>query len=145
MTRLDALLAEQVRPWQLGAVVLTLASLITALVSLLGVYGVLTYAVAQRKREIGIRMALGAPTHSIRNMVLAFGLTTAGLGVTSGIALVMAGSRWISPLLFETSIADATVIGTVAASLVTATLVACLLPARLATQVDPAECLRSEA
>jgi ABC-type antimicrobial peptide transport system permease subunit len=90
-------------------------------------------------------MALGASTHSIRKVVLAFGLTTAGLGVTSGIALVLAASRWISPLLFETSFTDITVMGLVATLLGSATLVACLLPARLAIQVDPVECLRSEA
>ena len=144
VTRLDTLIADQIRPWQLGAVVLTLVSLIAALVSLVGVYGVLSFSVAQRHQEIGVRMAMGASTHSIRNMILRFGLTTAGLGVTSGIVLVLAGSRWISPLLFETSIADATVIAAVTALLGSATVVACVLPARLATRVDPAICLRAD-
>ena len=144
VTRLDTLIADQIRPWQLGAVVLTLVSLIAALVSLVGVYGVLSFSVAQRYQEIGVRMALGASTYSIRNMILRFGLTTAGFGVTSGIVLVLAGSRWISPLLFETSIADANVIAAVAALLGSATVVACVLPARLATRVDPAICLRAD-
>jgi ABC-type antimicrobial peptide transport system permease subunit len=142
--RLDDLLDPQVRPWRLGAVVITLTAIAAMLLSLIGVYGVQSYLVAQRRHEIGVRMALGASAPSVRGLVLRTGLTAGGLGVLSGVALVIGLSRWIAPLLFETSVSDPLVLSTVAALLVGAAAASCVIPASQAAKVDPVFCLRAE-
>lgn len=144
VVRLDSLLEAQVRPWRLGAVVLTLTSLIAALVSVLGVYGVLLYLVAQRRQEIGVRMALGASGAAIRRLVVKVGAFSTGVGLAAGVLVVIAAAPWVGPLLFETEVADAAVIGTVGALITSAALIACLVPANQAARVDPASCLRAD-
>lgn len=142
VARLESSIEPQVRPWRLGAVVLTVMSTLAALVSLIGVYGVLSYLIAQRRREIGVRIALGASRESIRGLVLRGGLVAGAVGVAAGFAAVLAGGPWLGPLLFETSVADPLVMAVVATMLLGAAAAACILPALQASRIAPVECLR---
>ena len=140
--RLDTLLEGEVRPWRLGAMVLSLAALLAVFVSLLGVYGVLSYVLTQRRAEIGVRLALGASGGSIRGLIARTALSSAVVGTLSGVALMLAAGRWLGPLLFETSVGDPLVILGVGVLLVAGALFACAAPVLQAGRVNPLESLR---
>ena len=114
------------------------------LLAVIGLYGVLAHAVAQRTREIGIRMALGAQTSAVLRSVLAYGSTLAALGVAIGLGLTVAGGRIVRTLLFGVAPLDPPAIAVAAATLGAAALVACYIPARRATRIDPLVALRSD-
>ena len=117
-----------------GAVALLLAAI--------GIYGVLASNVAQRVREFGIRQALGADRGSILSLVLAHGLKTAGLGLALGLAASYGLSRYLQTLLFGVTARDWTVFSGVTALLLAVALLACYIPARRATRIDPMVALR---
>ena len=117
-----------------GAVALTLSAI--------GIYGVLAFGVAQRVREFGIRQALGADRASILSLVLGQGLRTAGVGIALGLGGALVLTRYLQSLLFGVSTHDVTVFGGVAAILFGVALLACYVPARRATRVDPMVALR---
>jgi ABC-type antimicrobial peptide transport system permease subunit len=144
VTTLAGVLEPEIRPWRLGAIVLGLAALLATLVSVLGVYGVLSYLVAQRRRELGVRIALGASGASLQGLVLRRGASAASVGVGLGLVMVALASGWLEPLLFETSATDPLVLATVATLLLVAALAACALPARQAARVEPVSCLNGE-
>jgi predicted permease len=110
----------------------------------LGVYGVITYSVVQRRQEIGLRMALGAQRGNIYAQVLREGLTPVVAGAVVGIAVAFAFSRLIASLLFQVDALNPWIAAAAAASLLLAGTAACLLPARRAASVDPMQALRSE-
>jgi len=111
------------------------------LLAAVGIYGVLSYSVAQRTHEIGIRVALGADRAQVRGMVLRQGLILTGIGVVLGIGGALALTRWLSALLFEVDPGDPTVLGVVALLLALVATLAGYLPARRATAVDPIQAL----
>ena len=104
----------------------------------------MSYAVVQRSREIGIRVALGAHPRDVLRMVLRHALVLAVVGVSAGLAGALALSRVIGSLLFELSPTDPATLGAVAVLLTAVALLASWLPARRATRVDPLIALRSE-
>ncbi len=110
----------------------------------LGVYGVVTYSVVQRRQEIGLRMALGAQRGDIYAQVLREGLTPVVAGAVVGIAFAFAFARLIGSLLFQVNAFNPWIAAAAAASLLLAGTAACLLPARRAASVDPMQALRSE-
>ncbi len=110
----------------------------------LGVYGVATYSVVQRRQEIGLRMALGAQRGNIYAQVLREGLTPVFAGAVVGIAVAFASARLIGSLLFQVDAFNPWIAAAAAASLLLAGTTACLLPARRAASVDPMQALRSE-
>jgi putative ABC transport system permease protein len=110
----------------------------------LGIFGVLSYAVVQRSREIGIRVALGAHPSDVLRMVMGQAARLAGIGVLAGLAGAVLLSRAIASLLFELSPTDPVTLGSMAAVLAAVALLASYLPARRATHVDPLVALRSE-
>ncbi len=112
--------------------------------AVVGVYGVVSYSVAQRTREIGIRMALGAEAGQVRTDVLRQGMTATAIGVAIGLAGAMAVTRVMGALLYGMSPTDPATYGFVTLVLAVTALVACLVPARRATKVDPLVALRSE-
>ena len=114
------------------------------LLSALGIYGVMSYSVARRTREIGIRMALGADRRDVLRLVLGQGLRLVGIGVALGVASGAALSRLLSSLLFGLSPFDPIAYVSVSLFLVAVALAATYLPARRATQVDPMIALRYE-
>ncbi|MGH7579905.1 MAG: FtsX-like permease family protein, partial [Gemmatimonadales bacterium] len=114
------------------------------LLAALGIYGVVAYMVAQRGREIGIRMALGAQRRDVLALVLGEGMRLAGIGVLLGAVGAIATTRWLRAELYGTSTTDPLTFGLAAVVLVGVALLAAMLPARRATGIDPAGTLRSE-
>jgi len=120
----------------LSFIALTLASV--------GVYGVISFSVSERTQEIGIRLALGARAGDVLKMVLRQGMRVAFIGIVIGLGAAFALTRLLSSLLFEVSPTDPRTFSIVAALLATVAFLACYLPARRATKVDPLEALRYE-
>jgi putative ABC transport system permease protein len=116
---------------------------VALLLAVVGIYGVMAYLVAQRTREIGIRLALGAGGHDILRLVVGNGARMIGLGVVLGVAASFALQRYVSSLLFGVTAADASAAVAVAL-LVSVAVAACYLPALRATHVDPLHALRHE-
>jgi putative ABC transport system permease protein len=112
------------------------------LLASVGIYGVLSYMVAQRTRDIGIRMALGASEGRIVWDVLGLGLRLAGIGLVVGLAAAFAATRLLSSLLYGVCPTDAITFVVVSLALLTVALIASYLPARRATRVDPLTALR---
>lgn len=117
---------------------------LACLLSIVGTHGMLSFHVRQRKRDIGIRVALGAGPSNVRGLVLRPGLTTGTLGVLIGVALALAGRRLLQPLLFGVTAGDPLVLIGTAASLLIFVLAATAAPIRVATRTDPLLVLRSE-
>jgi predicted lysophospholipase L1 biosynthesis ABC-type transport system permease subunit len=125
-------------------VMLALAGAMALLLGVVGVYGVISYAVSQRTREIGIRMALGAQRQELTAMFVRHGLRLALIGAGCGLLAALGLSRVLTSLLFGVGAADPATYGLVAVTLVSAAGVASWVPARRATRVDPSEALRAE-
>jgi predicted permease len=125
-------------------VMLGIAGGMALLLGIAGIYGVISYSVSQRTREIGIRVALGAQAASVRRMFIVDGLTLVGIGVVIGAVAAFGVMRVLSTLLFEVSTVDPLTYGLVSLALITATTLASYVPAMRATAVDPIHALRSE-
>jgi putative ABC transport system permease protein len=117
---------------------------VAATLAAVGIYGVMSYTVAQQTRELGIRMALGAETSNVLRLVLNKGLVLSGIGIALGIGGALALGKLVATQLFQTKAADPVVFLGVSAGLVVVALFATLIPARRATRVDPMVALRSE-
>jgi len=125
-------------------VMLAIAGAMALLLGLVGIYGVISYSVSQRTREIGIRMALGAPQKDVTRLFLWHGLRLSALGVACGLAAAVASTRLMSSLLFEVSPLDpATYLG-VSCGLVAAAALASYFPALRASGIDPVDALRAD-
>jgi predicted permease len=132
---------------QTRRIMLTLLGLFagTALVlACIGIYGVMTYTVAQRTREIGIRIALGAAASQVVTLVLQSGMKLVLIGLGIGVLGSIGAGRLIASQLYSVSSIDPVVLILVAVALLSVTLLACWLPARKATRVNPIEALRAE-
>ncbi len=123
---------------------LAAAGAMALLLGVIGIYGVVSYAVAQRTREVGIRMALGAPRSEISGMFLRQGLVLTLAGVAVGLAGAVGLARWMSVLLFGVSPLDPATYVSVSAALIVAAGLASYLPSRRATHLDPIVALRDE-
>jgi putative ABC transport system permease protein len=118
--------------------------IVALLLATAGVFGVMAYSVSRRTREIGVRVALGAGSGDVQRMILGQGLRTIFIGVAIGIAGSLALTRTVESLLFGVTATDPLTFGGVTLLLVGAALLACFLPARRATKVDPMVALRYE-
>ena len=125
-------------------VILGIAASVTLLLGIVGIYGVIAYIVAQRRREVGIRMALGAQSDSVQRIFVTRGLTLTGAGLVVGLIAAAALMRLLSSLLFGVNPFDPLTYLAVALSLGTVALIATWLPARQATRIDPMLALRAE-
>jgi predicted permease len=114
------------------------------LLAAIGTYGVLSYLVTERRREIGIRMALGAKREAVLRSILGYGLKLTCVGLAAGLAGALALTRLMGTLLFEVRPNDPATLVSVAAAITFVAVVACLLPAHRATRVDPIAALREE-
>jgi ABC-type antimicrobial peptide transport system permease subunit len=135
----ESLVQERLVTW-LSSAFGVLATLLTAL----GLYGVLTFSVVRRTREIGIRVALGAQRRDVMKLIMTRGLILVGVGVAAGIGASFALARVLKALLFGIEPTNALVMVSVSVGLALVALLACYIPARRATKVDPLVALRYE-
>lgn len=129
---------------RIAASLLSILGSLALLLSAIGLYSVMAYNVARRRREIGVRLALGATGGQILRLVVGRGLGLVGAGLLAGALLTVVGTRALSSLLFGVSPLDAAAVGGAMALLVGITLLASYVPARAATRVDPVSALRAE-
>jgi predicted permease len=131
---------------QLAFTMLTLgiAASLALILGAVGLYGVLSYVVAERTREIGVRMALGAEAGQVRRMVVAQGAKVVGIGAAIGIATALASTRALRSMLFGVDAMDVSTFVAMSASMIVVGLLASYVPARRASSVDPIESLRGE-
>jgi putative ABC transport system permease protein len=125
-------------------VMLGIAGGMALLLGVAGIYGVISYSVSQRAREIGIRIALGAQAQAVTRMFVVHGLALAGVGVAIGLIAALGMTRLIASLLFAVSAVDPLTYALVSLMLVAATVLASYVPARRAAAMDPISALRSE-
>jgi predicted permease len=136
--------SPKMRPWRLGAALFGLFGVLALVVAAIGLYSVMSYATAQRTREMGVRLALGARPGDVGRLVIRSGFTLAAAGIALGVLAAVAGGRWAEPLLFDTSPRDPTVLGGVALALLAVAVVASTLPAWRAARIAPATALRTD-
>jgi putative ABC transport system permease protein len=129
---------------RLNAILLGVFAVCALIIAAIGIYGVLAYSVAQRTQEIGLRMALGAANAHVLRLIVREGMMVGAIGIGVGIVGALAISRVLTSLVFETPVRDPLTFVIAAASLALVALLACVLPARKASRVDPIVALRSE-
>jgi ABC-type antimicrobial peptide transport system permease subunit len=123
---------------------LGIAAAMALALALVGVYGVLAYAAARRRQEVGIRLALGAPPGAVRALFVRQGLLLTSLGGVLGLVSSVALSRWISSLLYGVAALDPLTYAVSAVAVAGGAILASVIPARRAASVDPMEALRGD-
>jgi len=141
---MDQLLSESLAQQRFSTLLLGLFAALALLLASVGIYGVVSYGVARRTREIGIRMALGAEPSNVNRMIIYRGMKLALIGVAIGFAGALALARVIRSLLFEVAPGDPMIFGAVTLLLFATVAAACWIPGRRAMRVDPIDALRQE-
>ena len=142
MRTLSELVSDRTAQRRLAVMLIMVFATVALVLAAVGIYGVMSYAVAQRTQEIGIRMALGAEREQILRMVLRHGTLMALSGVALGLLAAFGLARLITSLLFQTSAADPPTFSVVPLVLIAVAVLACYVPARRATRIDPLVALR---
>jgi putative ABC transport system permease protein len=141
---MDEIRAESVAPERLNLTLLSLFAGIALVLAVVGIYGVMSYSVTQRTHEIGIRMAIGARPSDVFRMVLGHGMKLTLIGVAVGLGLAFAVTRLMQTMLFGVAPTDTATFVTIAGIVIVIASLACYLPGRRATKVEPVISLRYE-
>jgi putative ABC transport system permease protein len=141
---MDQLLGSSLATRRLTLVLLAGFAALALLLAAVGIYGVISYSVRQRTHELGIRMALGAQAGDVLKLILVQGLKLAFIGVAIGLTAALSLTRWMKSLLFEVRPTDPMTFVVIALLLIAVALLACWVPARRATKVDPVIALRND-
>jgi hypothetical protein len=144
VSTLDELYRQSMARTSFTLVLLAIAATMALLLGLSGIYGVISYAVSQRRREIGIRLALGAQPHEVRRLFVRRGLALGGIGLAIGLAGAVGVTRLMESLVFGIAPLDPVTFAATPVVLVAAAVLATYLPARRAAAVDPVETMRAE-
>lgn len=144
VSTMEQLLSTSVARSRFSASLLTVFSIVALVMAAVGIYGVMSYSVLQRTHEIGVRMALGAQRFDVLKLVVMKGIVLGIIGVAAGVVAAFLLTRLISTLLFEVTATDTVTFVAVSVGLFLVTLIACYVPARRATRVDPLKALRYE-
>ena len=140
----SSLLASSIAQPRAHSALLSAFALVALTLAMIGVFGLLAYDVAQRTPELGIRLALGGQPRDLRALILKNGLTLVAAGLLLGLPAAILAGRWLQSVLFEVSPADPVTLAVSAGTLIAVSLVACGIPARRATRIDPMVALRTE-
>ena len=140
----DQLMRDSSSRRRIAMIVLSAFGIIAVLLAAVGVYGVVAQVVAERRQEIGVRMALGATGRQILGLFMRHGLVVVAVGIACGVVLALAAGRSLASLVFGITVTDPATLSAIAALLTVVALLACYMPARAATRVAPLEGLRSE-
>jgi predicted permease len=141
---MEEVLSDSIARQKFNMLLLSVFALIAFLLSVVGIYGVISYSVLQRRHEMGVRMALGADRNRVRNMILRAGLTTAAVGILCGVGAAFFLVRLLAGMLYGVTTRDPAVFLTAPALLVLVVAIAAWIPARRAALLDPARALRAE-
>lgn len=141
---LTSVLDPVTRQWRLGATMFSIFGLLALVLAAVGLYGVIAYDIAQRMREMGVRVALGAQAADIRRLVLWQGVRVAAIGAALGAVIAFIAARYVESLLFDTPARDPLAFGAAIGTILLVAVLATLIPARRATAVDPVLALRAE-
>jgi len=144
VTTLEQLTGESILVRRFFMLLLIVFAALALVLAAVGIYGVMSYVVTQRTQEIGIRMALGAQARDVLKMIVGNGMVLALIGIGAGLAGAFVLTRLMKNLLFGVSATDAATLVTVSAVLIAVVLLACYVPARRATRIDPLVALRNE-
>jgi putative ABC transport system permease protein len=138
------LLDRQMRPWRMGTTLLTLFAGLALVIAAVGLYAAFAHVVSERRREMAIRIAVGAVPRRVLVMIVREAAGLATIGVVCGCLAAIVGGRWIQSMLFGTTATDPVVLGSAAAVMLTVAASATYLPARSASRADPSALLRTE-
>jgi putative ABC transport system permease protein len=141
---MDQLLSDSVAQPRFYSLLLGGFAALALVLAIIGIYGVISYSVAQRTHEMGIRIALGARPHDVQMLVMRQAMVLVFFGGMIGLGGAVAMTRLLTKLLFDVTATDPTTLGTVASLIAVVALLACYIPARRATKVDPLVALRHE-
>jgi putative ABC transport system permease protein len=144
VSTMNGLMAKSTARSRFSTVLLAVFSIMALVMAAVGIYGLISYSVQQRTHEIGVRMALGAQHRDVRALVVKQGIIMGAIGVAVGLIASFSLTSLIASLLFEVTTTDSSTFAGVAAGLFIVTLIACYIPARRATKVDPLVALRYE-
>ena len=144
VTPFSEVIGSQTQSWSLGASMFLAFGVLALALAAIGLFSVISYNVAQRTHELGVRVALGAQMGDLIRLIVSEGMILGAIGAAIGGVIALASGRWIAPLLFKESPRDPVIFGVVTVVLLTVTLVASFIPARRASRVDPNTALRSD-
>jgi len=144
ITTMDQLVADSSAQRRFSTLLIVLFSALALVLAVVGLYGIMTYAVVQRSHEIGVRMALGAQQRNVLVMIVRQGMTLTAAGLVIGLGSAWGLTRLMSTLLFEVTATDPWVFATLSLMLAGVALLALIIPARRAARVDPLIALRYE-